>query len=56
MTITSRRLAHRCRERLATDPGTLSDPADLFLDEPPTTVDCTNAMAEAQLERVDATK
>jgi len=53
MTISSRRLARRCRERFAADKTLLPCPAQ------PTenaTVKGTETAAEAQLEKVDATK
>ncbi len=53
MTIASRRMARRCRERLASDivPLPTTDPATA---EPPTTVEQTDD-ASASMENVDAT-
>lgn len=53
MTIASRRLARRCRERFAQDRTLLPSPAP-----PPATatVKGTGTATEAQLEKVDAAK
>jgi hypothetical protein len=53
MTIASRRLARRCRERLVSDIFPAS-PAEPTTAEPPTTVEQTDD-AGAPLENVDAT-
>jgi hypothetical protein len=58
MTISSRRMAHLCRERLAMEAATLSlpEPSASHDAEPPTTVESTNVAAEGQQEKVDAAK
>jgi hypothetical protein len=53
MTIASRRLARQCRERLAANRSLLPCPAQ---PTETTTVKGTETAAEAQLEKVDATK
>lgn len=53
MTITSRRLARRCRERLATNRGLLPCPSS---SAERSTVKSTDTAFEAQLEKVDAAK
>jgi hypothetical protein len=53
MTIASRRLAQRCRELFTEDPSLLPCPAE---PEEDATVEGAPSAAEAQLERVDATK
>jgi hypothetical protein len=56
MTITTRRLAHRCRERLAMSAAPLTHPAEAAVEEAPTTVEVTEVGADAQLDKVDAAK
>lgn len=55
MTLASRRLARRCRERLATEPSAAAATTDLTQAEPPTTVEQTDADGAAPQENVDAT-
>lgn len=56
MTITSRRLARRCRERLSMNPTALPCPASSAEDEPHATVKGTETLTEVQQEKVDAAK
>jgi hypothetical protein len=58
MTISSRRLARRCRERLAVDDAILPlpTPTGAHDEGQPATVDSTNVAAEGQQEKVDAAK
>jgi hypothetical protein len=53
MTITSRRLARRCRERFTTEPTALPAPAEPIQAEPLSDVE--NAVVDAPQENVDAT-
>lgn len=53
MTITSRRLARRCRERLAVDRALLPCPASKA---ETATVRSSESATEARLEKVDAAK
>jgi hypothetical protein len=55
MTLASRRLARRCRERLATEPNAAAATTDLTQTEPPTTVEQTDLGAASPQENVDAT-
>lgn len=55
MTITSRRLARRCRERLAKN-SVLPCPASAPGEETHATVEGIEPLTEVQQERVDATK
>lgn len=55
MTLGSRRLAARCRERFATDPTTLSGSAELSPPEPPTTVNIGDVESAVPQESLDAT-
>jgi hypothetical protein len=56
MTITTRRLAHRFRERLATEPDSHLSPADPTEPEAPSTVDNDELAPVSPQENVDATK
>lgn len=56
MTIASRRLARRCRERFAGDTIALSTTAEPRQAEPPTTVDQVDVEAAVPQENVDAAK
>lgn len=53
MTVTSRRLARRCRERLANNRGLLPCPSS---SAESATVSTTDTAFEARLEKVDAAK
>jgi hypothetical protein len=55
MTITSRRLARRCRERLAMN-SVLPCPASAPEEDAHATVEGTEPLTEVQQEKVDATK
>ena len=56
MTIASRRLARRCRERFADDTIALSTTAEPTQAEPPTTVEQVDVAAAVPRENVDAAK
>lgn len=56
MTITTRRLAHRFRERLATEPDTYLSPATPIESDAPTTVENNEVAPVSPQENVDATK
>ncbi len=55
MTISTRRLARRCRERLATDAEVVPTSADPMRPEPPTTVEESTVTPAEPQENVDAT-
>lgn len=54
MTVGSRRLAARCRERLATDPTAFTGTADPETQEPQATVDTTEAESTTAQENIEA--
>ena len=55
MTIASRRMARRCRERFVTEPIAAATSTEPTQSEPPTTVEQTDADAASPQENVDAT-
>lgn len=55
MTVGSRRLAARCRERFATDPTVLLGTAEAETAEPLTTVDTAEVETAIPQENVEAT-
>lgn len=54
MTVGSRRLAARCRERFATDPSALAGTTEPSMSEPQTTVDTADVETAIPQENVEA--